>query len=233
MEAAAVRNSEDGALFSPVPESIEVYPSGSFVNLLDPDPDTIHLLDIAHHLSMCCRYAGGVKKFYSVAEHVVLVHDLIPYVVDPARHPNHCVELQRAALLHDAAEAYTGDNTAPLKFSMRVLTAQTAANVRTHSAFDVIADRLDAEIARKFGIDAGLFGDPTLKLVDLWAMRLEAERLTHTGGSHWRWPGDLPYGGKLPESIGTGWPGSPLFGLRPEFAAKRFEHRAAHYWKLS
>jgi hypothetical protein len=41
--------------------------SGIPVNLLEPDPDTITLPDVARGLSMTCRFAGHVNQFYSVA----------------------------------------------------------------------------------------------------------------------------------------------------------------------
>lgn len=212
-------NSQDGALFSPKPEQIEVYPSGDFVDLLDPQPETIHLEDIAHHLSMCCRYAGGVKKFYSVAEHSVLVHDLMPYVVDPARYPLYLVDLQKAAILHDATEGYTGDSTAPLKYAMRALRDVP------RSPFDYISSRLDKVIAERFGISSHLFADPNLKIADLWAMKLEATVLTKTGGANWRWTGNLPHGGRKPQEVEF------VAGLKPDWAKGRFIRRVCdHTW---
>lgn len=221
-------NSQDGALFSPTPGDIEVYPSGNFVNLMKPDPDTILLDDIAHHLSMCVRYAGGISRFYSVAEHCCLVYDLIPFVVDAAKEPNRFVELQKAALLHDAAEAYTGDMTAPLKWSLRVVEPDWSYVDRSN--FDKIADRLDDVIGRKFDVDPAMFSDQTLKLCDLWAMKMEAERLTKSRGAHWRWPGDLPYGGRAPSFDDGLRPVEFVGGMRPEYAKRRWCYRAGHFW---
>ncbi|NNM74783.1 phosphohydrolase [Enterovirga aerilata] len=71
---------------------------------LDPQPKDIKLVDIAHALSMQCRYAGHVNKFYSVAEHSVHVSNVLPTIT-----------LQKWGLLHDAAEAYLVDVPRPLK----------------------------------------------------------------------------------------------------------------------
>lgn len=76
--------------------------TGKAFYLLDPKPSEIDLMDIAHGLSMLCRYNGQVKKFYSVAEHSVLLSLSTP------RHP-------AEALMHDASEAYLGDMIRPLK----------------------------------------------------------------------------------------------------------------------
>lgn len=69
----------------------------------DPRPEEIFIEDIAHSLSMQCRYNGHSEKFYSVAEHSV--------------HVSHFCDNKLWGLLHDAAEAYIGDLITPLKTS--------------------------------------------------------------------------------------------------------------------
>jgi len=59
--------------------------------------------EIAHHLSMLCRFNGALSSYYSVAEHSIHVATLLP------------PELKMAGLLHDAAEAYIGDIVSPIK----------------------------------------------------------------------------------------------------------------------
>ncbi len=71
--------------------------------LLDAKPKEIHLQDIAHSLSLLCRFNGHVRKFYSVAQHSILVSEIVPE------------EYMLQALLHDATEAYLGDVVSPLK----------------------------------------------------------------------------------------------------------------------
>ena len=70
---------------------------------LQPVPDQIRIEDIAHALSMICRFGGHSRDFYSVAEHSLLVS----YACDPKD--------ALAGLLHDAAEAYVGDLIRPIK----------------------------------------------------------------------------------------------------------------------
>lgn len=78
----------------------------------DPRPLDVEIRDIAHALSMLCRYTGHCKFFYSVAEHSLLVADLV-------RRQVHGPEVELEALLHDAAEAYCNDISRPLKRSLR------------------------------------------------------------------------------------------------------------------
>lgn len=73
---------------------------------IDPRPDDVHIDDIAHGLSMLCRYGGHTMDFYSVAEHCCHVHDAAPQ------------EHKAWALLHDASEAYIADIIRPLKPSL-------------------------------------------------------------------------------------------------------------------
>lgn len=70
---------------------------------MDPRPNEIFIEDIAHALSMLCRFGGHCLRFYSVAEHCVLM----------ARkaEPRHALW----ALLHDASEAYLVDVPRPIK----------------------------------------------------------------------------------------------------------------------
>lgn len=77
--------------------------SGIEFDLLNPNPNDIDIEDIAHELSMLCRFNGHCKEFYSVAEHSVYVS----YEIDE--------EFALIGLLHDAAEAYLGDVPTPLK----------------------------------------------------------------------------------------------------------------------
>ncbi len=78
--------------------------SGKELYISDPDPKKICIEDIAHALARQCRYNGHVDvAHYSVAQHSVLVSNIVP------------PELALVGLLHDAAEAYLGDCIRPLK----------------------------------------------------------------------------------------------------------------------
>src|SRR5690349_6806238 len=80
--------------------------SGVQFDLLKPDPSVVHLEDIAHALSHLCRYTGHCNRFYSVAEHSVIVSLMVP----PSE-----PKLAMQGLLHDATEAYVNDLARPLK----------------------------------------------------------------------------------------------------------------------
>jgi len=70
---------------------------------MDPRPEEVDPADIAHALSLLCRYGGHLDRFYSVAEHCVLMSEWV------------APENALAALLHDATEAYVVDVPRPLK----------------------------------------------------------------------------------------------------------------------
>lgn len=75
---------------------------------LNPDSVDLDILDIAHALSMQCRFTGHTDVFYSVAQHSVHVSEL-------------CERIDKSfalwGLLHDASEAYLQDLARPIKHS--------------------------------------------------------------------------------------------------------------------
>lgn len=93
---------------------------------LDPRANEIHIVDIAHALSMQCRYAGHCLRFYSVAEHSV---HLARYVS-----PKNAMW----ALLHDASEAYLVDVPRPVKPDL--------------TNYKQIEAKVMAEVCKRFGL---------------------------------------------------------------------------------
>lgn len=130
---------------------------------LDPRPDEVHLEDIAHALAHLCRFCGHVRAFYSVAQHSVHVSRLVP--PDLALH----------GLLHDAAEAYAGDVTLPLKLGLRGST----------TAYDAIEDALELAIEARFGLrELSTEERAAIKTADRRALSTERRDLMDPG-LHW------------------------------------------------
>jgi|JRYH01.1.fsa_nt_gb hypothetical protein len=75
---------------------------------MDPRPEEVFIEDIAHALAMQCRFAGHCLRFYSVAEHSVLLTRYFKW-------RGASVTTQLWALLHDASEAYLVDVPRPVK----------------------------------------------------------------------------------------------------------------------
>lgn len=105
---------------------------------VDPRPHDIHIEDIAHALSMMCRYGGHCNQFYSVAEHSVHVSNNVPS------------EDALWGLLHDAAEAYIADIVQPAKHYI--------------SGYDEAENRLMQAICRRFNIPTD--PPPSIKIAD-------------------------------------------------------------------
>lgn len=140
--------------------SIMVYPSNKFIDPLKPDPDSIEILDIAHSLSMICRYTGHIRDFYSVAQHSLIVKSLVPS------------KYKLAALLHDAEEAYIGDWSSPLKASLKTL----------YPGIDDIGERLRVAIFGRFGLDYAQYDD-VIHEADDAVYRMERDTFWRGGGA--------------------------------------------------
>jgi hypothetical protein len=82
--------------------------SGKHFYPLDPKPEDICIADIAHALSQICRFNGHTRIMYTVANHCLNVAHYLKLW-------GHDEKVQLYGLLHDAAEAYIGDITRPLK----------------------------------------------------------------------------------------------------------------------
>jgi hypothetical protein len=75
---------------------------------LEPRAEDVDPVDVAHALSLKCRYTGHCKVFYSVAEHCVLMSDYL-------EKQGHESLGAFYGLIHDAGEAYLPDVASPIK----------------------------------------------------------------------------------------------------------------------
>lgn len=96
----------------------------------DPQPEEIHPRDLPIQLARICRFNGALREdipgIYSVAQHLVLAHDLAP------------PDLRLEALLHDAHEAYIHDVVKPFKLMLD-----------DYNAFEELSERV---LRKRFGL---------------------------------------------------------------------------------
>lgn len=115
--------------------------SGTKVFPFAMKPEQVDIETIARHLACQSRWLGATQhRFlkdrisYSVAEHSVYVAD---YVAKELARP----DLAFDALMHDAAEAYTGDMIRPLKYSPAF-----------KNVFKELEEKVELVIAKKFDL---------------------------------------------------------------------------------
>jgi 5'-deoxynucleotidase YfbR-like HD superfamily hydrolase len=139
--------------------------SGRRLDLLDPSPLDIEIVDIAHGLARVARWNGQTSgaHIFSVAQHTLLVE-----AVMRQQTPRVDVRVRLAALLHDAPEYVIGDMISPFK---AVLAGE----------YKVVEKRLLSAIHIRFGLPAVLADEITqqIKAADHGAAYLEA---THLAG---------------------------------------------------
>jgi len=104
---------------------IQTY-TGKQFRPLAPRREDIDIRDIAHALSLNCRFNGHCRTFYSVGEHAVRVARALPR------------KWALWGLLHDAGEAYLTDLPRPVKTQM--------------PQFQVVEERLLEVLAGHFGL---------------------------------------------------------------------------------
>jgi uncharacterized protein len=138
--------------------------SGRWVNPFDPDPAQLDAGDIARALANQCRFGGHSRVFYSVAQHSVIVSELV-------EQRGGDVEDVFAALMHDAAEAYLGDMPHPIKHRSEL-----------GAAFKAAEEHLEQALRDRFSIKADV---PEIKRADRALLATERRAFS---AEDWHWP---------------------------------------------
>lgn len=94
---------------------------GGYVNLLSPQPEDVTIQRLAVHLSRLPRFNGACKRPLSVAEHSLHACDIAERDLG-VRDPSQLL----VVLLHDAPEAYLGDDTRPKQQALEWLSPGAA-----------------------------------------------------------------------------------------------------------
>jgi len=158
--------------------------TGKLVNIQNPDPATIDIEDIAWGLSRMPRFCGHTITIipYNVCQHSMFVADEVEKILkDRFRYALTPIEVAAnrltvlKALLHDAAEVYTGDLPSPLKRipELRAIIKKIEAG-------------LDAAIYKSLGLDPMSEEEQfIIKEADLIAQKIEAHNFMPSRGKDW------------------------------------------------
>jgi uncharacterized protein len=133
--------------------------SGGYVCPLHIDPETIKIEDIAHSLSISCRWGGHCRHHYSIGLHSLVVARL---VYELGQSP----EVVRQGLLHDGSEAFLNDLPSPIKYDPSMHVYRAAER------------RLEETINAKFGCPFKVKDDcPDVAWADFVALCIEGRDL--------------------------------------------------------
>ena len=136
---------------------------GEYVDLLAPELDHLSIEMVAGSLSKICRYVGQCKYPYNVAQHSLLVADILRRMGAP--------ELQLEGLLHEAPEALLGDVSTMLK--------------RKLTEYKAIEHVFEERFAQRFGLDRSKPALTLVKRADLIALATERDILMPPTKKRW------------------------------------------------
>jgi hypothetical protein len=142
--------------------------TGQAFDLGRPKPSQVCIEDVAHHLSLINRFTGATSRPYSVAEHSLLVVEILER--DGGVRDAMCL---RAALLHDAHEAIVGDVATPVKEFLG-------------DGWHVLERSVQIAVQQHFGIErAAREHRFTIKYADLRALATERRDLMPKHDADW------------------------------------------------
>lgn len=153
-----------------------------------PIRDNIDISVIAQSLSQKVRFGGHGRPFYSVAQHVILVRNLVEQIGPRDGYsPYVTFQASRHALVHDAHEAWLVDLPSPLKKQPYIRRWWSEMEDRWDNVIFDVLDIEDNDRIRSL-----------VKKADLVAMRLEGLHIMPATPDDWEWPG---HGASTPEII--------------------------------
>lgn len=145
-------------------------PSGIFFYPEDPDWKEMHIEDVAHKLAFQCRYGGATSKYYSIAEHCVILSKLI----------QGDRRTKRNMLMHDLAEYAIQDFMRPLKQLCQPWYRELEDKIESQGA---IAFQVDFPMRREVALlDLRICVDEKVALINPQDAMNEIEKMGPIGG---------------------------------------------------
>lgn len=127
---------------------------------LDPRVEDVDMVGVAHALSQICRFNGHTNKFWSIAQHSILVAEILKSYMGYADD----YRIRLLGLLHDASEAYISDLLRPFK-----------QEVNGYKEIEANVEKVILECCGIFNANETEWG--IVKRADNYALALEATEL--------------------------------------------------------
>ena len=156
-------NTEEADLNKDLTYWIQTYTGKKFYPA-NPLPELIDIEDIAHSLSMQCRFTGHCKIHYSIAQHSVYV--------------SYFCKNKMQGLLHDASEAYISDISSPVK------------RLSYLEGYKTLEKSIQTAIYKKF--NTNILEDEDLKKADMLMLGIEVKSLVDNIHPDWKFNFEIP-----------------------------------------
>jgi 5'-deoxynucleotidase YfbR-like HD superfamily hydrolase len=144
--------------------------SGKMINIFEFNSRDIDIEDVAHHLSLENRFAGATRHHYSVAQHSLLVSEVLYKKGKKSKNHNRWAMM---GLLHDASEYVLKDIPSPCKLGMHF------AYENDVISYAMVQDAIMCAFARKYCLPDSFEESAVVKQADAIVLATEFRDLMH------------------------------------------------------
>lgn len=151
--------------------------TGQLIDIANPDPATINIEDIAWSLSRISRFCGHTVTAipYNVGQHSLFVATEIESMFSESDVKSKRRRIALLGLLHDAAEAYTGDLPSPIKHLPELRPIIVGIE---HNLMRAVLESLRLQPPTEEE-------EIIIKTADRIAQKIEAHAFMQSRGKHW------------------------------------------------
>lgn len=151
--------------------------TGRLIDIANPDPKTINIEDIAWSLSRISRFCGHTVTAipYNVSQHSLFVATEVESMFPANESKSKINRVALLGLLHDAAEAYTGDLPSPIKHLPELRPIIVGIE---HNLMKAVFESLKLQPPTEQE-------EYIVKTADRIAQKIEAHAFMQSRGKHW------------------------------------------------
>ncbi len=150
--------------------------TGRQFDCMDPCPSSVHIMDIARGLSRERRFANQTQRPYTVAQHSLVVEQIVSHGVGAGTPAKNARMMSLAALLHDAHEAYMRDIPLPVEAALEKIAPGALRKLKA---------QFQGAIETRFYVECTPAEQWRIRQADLQALKIEKQDLRIDPRNEW------------------------------------------------